>query len=82
MGLTVSKKVGNSPVRSRVKRVLREWYRHHRHDFEMSWDLVIIARQGAGDLKLAQVESELADLVGWLNRRGRQRSPTPTGDGP
>ena len=72
VGLTVSKKVGNSPVRSRVKRVLREWYRLHRHELDAPWDLVVIARNGAGELGLHDVEEELSELVAWLNRRGRR----------
>lgn len=69
VGLTVSKKVGNSPHRSRVKRVLREWYRLHRHELSAPWDLVVIARPGAAELGLAEVEDELSQLVRWLNRR-------------
>ncbi|MCO4768403.1 MAG: ribonuclease P protein component [Deltaproteobacteria bacterium] len=82
VGLTVSKKVGNSPVRSRVKRVLREWYRHHRHDLAHPWDLVVIARQGAQTLKLADVESELGELISWLNRRGQSNAPKRSRDEP
>ena len=29
LGLTVTKKVGNAPVRNRIKRMLREWLRLH-----------------------------------------------------
>jgi len=82
VGLTVSKKVGNSPVRSRVKRLLREWYRHHRRDLQHPWDLVVIARHGAGALKFADVQSELAELVRWLNRRGQSSAPKRSRDEP
>ena len=69
IGLTVSKKVGNSPHRSRVKRVLREWYRLHRHELNAPWDLVVIARPGAATLGLRDVEEEFGQLIRWLNRR-------------
>ncbi len=79
VGLTVSKKVGNSPQRSRVKRLLREWYRLNRHGLLQNWDLVIIARPGAATLKLQDVDRELGQLRDWLNRRPgsprRQDSP-------
>lgn len=82
MGLTVSKKVGNSPVRSRVKRVLREWYRHHHYDFARPWDLVVIARKGSEQLSLQQVSEELEQLVQWLNRQGRREAQKRSGDQP
>jgi len=82
VGFTVSKKVGNSPVRSRVKRVLREWYRLRRHELLKPWDLVVIARNGAGVLKLADVEAELSEMIGWLNRRGRHATQKGTEDEP
>ncbi len=67
--MAVSKKVGNSPKRSRVKRVLREWFRHHHHDLAEPTDLVLIARAGAPELSLSDVESELGAFIAWYNRR-------------
>jgi len=79
LGLTVSKKVGNSPERSRVKRLLREWFRLHRHELKRPWDLVLIARAGAPELGLADVEGQLAEFVQWINqsRSGGSRGPRP-----
>ncbi len=73
LGMAVSKKVGNSPKRSRVKRVLREWFRHHRHELSVPADLVLIARPGAPDLGLGDVEQELGAFVVWFNRRHTAR---------
>ena len=73
LGMAVSKKVGNSPQRGRVKRVLREWFRHHRHDLVAPLDLVLIARPGAPDLGLADVKEELGVFVAWVNRRQPQK---------
>lgn len=45
IGISVSKKVGNSVIRSRVTRVIREAYRLNESKFKFGFDLVFIARQ-------------------------------------
>jgi ribonuclease P protein component len=44
IGITVSKKVGKSYVRSRVKRLIRESFRHSLLRQSVGWDLVLIAK--------------------------------------
>lgn len=68
----VSKKVGRAPQRNRVKRLVREWFRVSRHRLDDPWDLVVIARQGAPDLGLADVEEQFDALIRYLNRRSRK----------
>lgn len=48
MGVTVSRRVGNAVTRNRVKRLVREWFRHSR--FSGNWDVTIIAKKSAADL--------------------------------
>ena len=43
-GISVSKKVGNSVVRSRITRLLRESYRLSESKFLAGYDIVVIAR--------------------------------------
>jgi ribonuclease P protein component len=70
IGITASKRnLGIAPNRNRTKRLLREWYRLHRHEFHSAWDLVFIAQSGAADLDLKGVERELGGLITWLNRK-------------
>jgi len=58
LGLVVTKKVGNSGVRSRVKRVCRECFRLWPDLVPKGIDLVVIARPGADELGLAGVKKE------------------------
>jgi ribonuclease P protein component len=44
LGISVSKKVGNSVVRSRVTRLIRESYRLQEDHIKSGWDIVIVAR--------------------------------------
>jgi ribonuclease P protein component len=46
LGLTVTKKVGNAPVRNRIKRLLREWMRLHGW-VPKGWDIVLVAKDSA-----------------------------------
>ena len=46
LGLTVTKKVGNAPVRNRIKRMLREWLRLHGW-VPTGWDMVLVAKDSA-----------------------------------
>ena len=44
LGLAVGRKVGNAPRRNRIKRLLREAFRHLQHELPPGWDLVIVVR--------------------------------------
>ena len=72
LGITVSKKIGNSVVRSRVKRIIKEAYRLHEKDLRQGLDIVIVARSAAVDKKSTDMEVSLMRLASRLKIRKEQ----------
>lgn len=62
LGISVSKKVGNSVVRHRITRLIRESYRLHENIFNSGLDIVVIARNSASHGNYAEVESAILHL--------------------
>jgi len=62
IGISVSKKVGNSVVRHRVTRLVRESYRLHESIFNSGLDIVIVGRPSAATVGYQEVESALLHL--------------------
>ena len=62
IGISVSKKVGNSIVRHRVKRVIKESYRLQEKVFNSGLDIVIVARSSAALVGYHDLESALLHL--------------------
>ena len=60
LGITASRRVGPSVVRSLVKRRIREWFRHHRGELPVSKDIVVIARASAASAAWDTLSSELS----------------------
>ena len=51
LGISVSKKVGNSIVRHRITRLVRESYRLHEDIFNSSLDIVVVSRNNASSVR-------------------------------
>jgi len=64
LGISVSKKVGNSVERHRAARLIRESYRLSRDSFSSGLDIVIIARTGIRGVKCPEVQNALLHLAG------------------
>jgi ribonuclease P protein component len=62
LGITVTKKVGCSAKRNRIKRVCREFYRLNRRRLEGIWDISIIAKKSAADASRDQSLKSLNEL--------------------
>lgn len=63
IGISVSKKVGNSVVRHRVTRLIRESYRLHESVFNSGLDIVVVARNTAADVGYFEIESAMLHLA-------------------
>lgn len=62
LGISVSKKVGNSIVRHRLTRLIRESYRLNEELFPVGKDIVVIARTAAKGRSFGEIESALLHL--------------------
>ena len=63
LGISVSKKVGNSVVRHHFCRLVRESYRLHEKIFNSGLDIVVLARKSAADAFYKEIESALLHLA-------------------
>ncbi len=63
LGITVSKKIGNSVVRSRATRLIKEAYRLNEQKFHKCNDYVFVARVPITEACFSQVQSSLLHLL-------------------
>jgi len=58
VGVITSRKIGNAVARNRARRLLRESFRRHQHDFARPVDLVLVARNSIAGKGFAEVEKD------------------------
>ncbi len=63
LGISCSKKVGNSVVRHRMTRLIRESYRLHEEYFNIGLDIVVVVRPSAKDINYNKMSSALMHLA-------------------
>lgn len=63
LGIVVSKKVGNSVIRHRLTRLIREAYRLNRDAFPEDRDIIIVAREAAKEQGFTVIETALLELL-------------------
>ena len=78
IGISVSRKVGNSVVRHRIKRLIRESFRVRWDEWEPGHDIVVVVRREAKDKDYRTIESALMHL-GRHHRIFKARGESRTG---
>ena len=67
LGVVTSKKIGGAVQRVRARRLLRESFRLHQHEFLQPIELILVARNSIAGKKFADVEK---DFLATLRRAG------------
>lgn len=63
IGVTVTTRVDKRAIqRNRIKRIVRETFRHLREQLGGTFDIVVIARQNATDCSSGELRTELTEL--------------------
>lgn len=67
LGVVTSRKIGGAVARSRARRLLRESFRRHQHEFAQPVELVLVARNSIAGKDFTGVER---DFLAALKRAG------------
>ena len=62
-GISTSRRVGKATSRNRVKRRFREIVRQRLQEIEGGWDCLFIARSGAAETSLPELETAVIELL-------------------
>jgi len=67
LGVVTSRKIGGAVQRARARRLLRESFRLHQHEFTQPVELILVARNSIAGKKFVEVEK---DFLATLRRAG------------
>jgi ribonuclease P protein component len=67
LGVVTSRKVGSAVIRNRARRLLRESFRLHQHEFGQPLELILVARPSIANRPFSSVEK---DFLATLRKAG------------
>ena len=71
LGVVTSRKIGGAVIRSRARRLLREVFRLHQHEFARPVEMVLVARQSIAGKEYADVERDFMSAARQARVLGR-----------
>lgn len=78
LGLVVSKKLGNAVIRNRIKRRLRDIFRHLKHRLPTPQDVVVVANPRWGPASHREYEEAFEKFLARLDRETEGRGSVPS----
>ena len=63
VGYSITKKIGNSVVRNKIRRQLKEVYRLNFYRIEEGYDLIFIPKKNIVDISFKEIESAMIHIM-------------------
>lgn len=75
VGFSISKKVGKSVIRNRVKRLMKEAFRLRTIDLQSGYDIVFVARVRMNQADFETVKKSMFPLLKKIRRDKNEKNP-------
>ncbi|MGQ9649981.1 MAG: ribonuclease P protein component [Phycisphaerae bacterium] len=69
LGISIGKAYGRAVQRNRIKRLIREAFRHVRHELPAGIDLIIVPRKESDEPTVSDLQASICRLSRKLHRR-------------